>query len=129
MSNTFTLVIRSHADPDYRHVISANAPTRGSLNRVEDGANINLNHEEFYTCAECLSDDLPLCDKIIIVNGVVSGCDNPAPHCVGGELYFCDDHWREQLMDEGCPICGQVLGTSAGLPSCGQCGPVEDFEL
>ena len=44
----YTLVIKSYNNPDYRHVI-ASRPTKEQLARTEDGANINLNHSEFYT--------------------------------------------------------------------------------
>jgi hypothetical protein len=47
----YELVIRSLIDPEYRHVISE-SPTKTGLHRTEDGVNINLNHEEFFTKIE-----------------------------------------------------------------------------
>jgi hypothetical protein len=47
MSN-FNLVIKNYNDPTYEHVV-ATRPTAAGLERIEDGVNINLNHDEFYT--------------------------------------------------------------------------------
>ena len=33
------------------------------------------------------------------------------------------------LADNECPICGRVLGTSNGEPSCDQCGPIDYDEV
>lgn len=48
---SYQLVIRSYSDNNYRHVVGTR-DTERELERVEDGANINLNHAEYYTMIE-----------------------------------------------------------------------------
>lgn len=45
---SYQLLIRSYDDPDYQHLI-AEREVKAQLDRIEDGANINLNHEKFFT--------------------------------------------------------------------------------
>lgn len=48
---SYELVIRSYSDDNYRHVVAVRE-TEGALVRIEDGVNINLNHETYYTAVE-----------------------------------------------------------------------------
>jgi len=48
---TARLVILSHNDPTYRHVISER-PSAKALERTEDGVNVNLDHANYYTKIE-----------------------------------------------------------------------------
>lgn len=52
----FKLVIKNYDDPTYEHVIGQR-PTAAELDRIEDGVNINLNHEDFYTEIVEVDDD------------------------------------------------------------------------
>lgn len=45
---SYKLVILSYSDKSYEHVV-AERPTKEALYRSEDGVNINLNHDEYYT--------------------------------------------------------------------------------
>lgn len=47
----YRLVIRSHSDDNYEHEV-ARRPTERELEKIEDGANRNLNHEDYYTSIE-----------------------------------------------------------------------------
>jgi hypothetical protein len=53
---TYRLVILSFEDRSYRHVVSER-PTAEALDRIENGVNINLNHDEFYTEIEEVDGD------------------------------------------------------------------------
>jgi hypothetical protein len=48
---SYQLVIRSYTDEEFCSVI-ATRDTERELERTEDGANINLNHDEYYTAIE-----------------------------------------------------------------------------
>ena len=52
----YELVILSHDDPSYRHVISKRGTER-ELVKTEDGVNINLNHEKYCTFIEEVDDE------------------------------------------------------------------------
>jgi hypothetical protein len=52
----YQLVIKSYKHDDYAHVVAVRE-TEGELVRVEDGANINLDHANYYTMIEEVTDE------------------------------------------------------------------------
>jgi hypothetical protein len=37
-------------------------------------------------------DEMPRCDFVLDPDRMGVSCDAPAPHCVGGTHYYCDEH-------------------------------------
>lgn len=48
---TFRVVVKSHKDTEFCQVIGTNK-TEKQADRLEDGLNINLDHDEYYVVVE-----------------------------------------------------------------------------
>lgn len=78
---------------DRRHVIIDFDPTIGAITGrvgfLEQVAHAQVHHDEELE-DERIHDDRPaLCDWVLDDGRT---CNQPAPHCWGGEIYLCDEH-------------------------------------
>jgi hypothetical protein len=73
MADGFYVVIKSYKDKDYAHKIGPMASERAA-EKVDRGANINLNHDEYYTVIEkpeaSKSDPAAYEKGITVINGM-----------------------------------------------------------
>lgn len=48
----YHVIVLSYDNENYRHVITKEPVSKPKAERIDDGANINLDHERYYTVLE-----------------------------------------------------------------------------